>query len=541
MKKTWSLIKASMTSDMKIFKLKTNKNNKLTNLLLPVILALYIMFMMYNGSYQFMSKLAPLNIAFLVLTLFAFGVSLMTILEGVYKIGPLLFNCKDDDLLLSLPIKRQTILLVRLFKFYVFELLFNSMFILPVMIAYIKWNPNLTWTYFLTSIVMLLLLPVVPIIISCIIGYITSGVSSRFKYKNAVQIIISMIILLGILFVSYNIDGIMKFVMKHATNVNDLITKIYYPAGIYTKLVTDFNLIDLITFILVNVGLLIITIFVLSKFYFKINSRLKSVSTTKKVKNKNIEFKTKSVTSSLVKKELNTFFKTPVFIINAGFALVLFMVACISVVAKYDSVLKLITSKDMGFNVPVKLITDNLSVIVLILILVTAFLTSITNSLISLEGKNINILKSLPVKVKTILMSKIYACLIITTPVLLIGDVVLFIKFKLSIIESLLLVVLSIIVPLVSHFIGLLVNLKYPKLDAENSTEVVKQSASSLVSVTIGMALMIISFIIITNFIGSVSPLLILGLCIIAFLLIDILLYIFLTTWGVKKFNKLSI
>jgi ABC-2 type transport system permease protein len=168
-------------------------------------------------------------------------------------------------------------------------------------------------------------------------------------------------------------------------------------------------------------------------------------------------------------------------------------------------------------------------------------MTTITSSLISLEGKNINILRGLPIEEKTILMSKVYACLCITTPALLVGDIILFITFKTRFIEALLLILLSILAPLVSHFIGLIVNLKYPKLDAENSTEVVKQSASSLVSVTIGMALMIISFIIITNFIGSVSPLLILGLCIIAFLLIDILLYIFLTTWGVKKFNKLSI
>ena len=33
----------------------------------------------------------------------------MTIIEGVYKAGPLLFNCRDDQLLLSLPIKRRTV------------------------------------------------------------------------------------------------------------------------------------------------------------------------------------------------------------------------------------------------------------------------------------------------------------------------------------------------------------------------------------------------------------------------------------------------
>ena len=125
----------------------------------------------------------------------------MTIIEGVYKTGPMLFNCKDDQLLLSLPIKKQTVLFVRIIKFYIFELLFNSLFLLPVMIAYIKWADVISWTYYLSSIIMLLFLPIVPIIISCFLGSIISSLSSRFKYKNAAQIIISMAIVLGMLLV----------------------------------------------------------------------------------------------------------------------------------------------------------------------------------------------------------------------------------------------------------------------------------------------------------------------------------------------------
>ena len=541
MKKFYSLIRASMTSEMNIFKINTKKKSKRFNLFLPVILALYIMFMMGSGSYRFMDKLAPMKVEYLVLTLFAFGISLMTITEGVYKIGPLLFNCRDDDLLLSLPIKRRTVLFIRLFKFYVFELLFNSMFILPVMIAYPLVVHNITWTYYLTSIVMLLILPIIPIIISLIVGYITSSISSRFKYKNAVSIICSMIILLGILFISFNIDGIMKYVMKNATSVNDLITKIYYPVGIYTKLVLDFNFGELLIFILINLGLLIISILILSKFYFRINSRLKGVTSNKKIKVKNLIIKSKSVKRSLIKKELETFFKTPVFIVNAGFGLVLFIIATISMAIKYDTFVKILSSENMGFTISKDLINNNISIIVLMLVLFTSFMTSITNSLISLEGKNINILKSLPIKPKTILMSKIYACLVITTPVLILGDIILAIRLKISIIESLLLIIISILAPLVSHFIGLIVNLNYPKLDFENSTEVVKQSTSSLISVTIGIALLVISFVIISNIINKISASLLLSLGVIIFIMIDTILYYVLVTNGSKKFNKLSV
>lgn len=540
MKKLYSLIKASMTSDMNLFKIKTNKNGK-SRVLIPLLIAGYLMFMIWGSANSLFEKIAPMHMQFIMLSVFALAISIMTFMEGIYKAGPLIFNCKDDQLLLSLPIKRRTVLFVRIFKFYVFELLFNSLFLLPIMVAYIRWADTLNWTYFLTSFVMLLLLPIIPIVASCFLGAITSSIASRFKYKNAAQIILSMILIFGILFISYNTDNVMNYLVKHATSINDLIIKIYYPAGIYAKLIINFNIFDLLVFIIINILIFGLAIYILSKFYFKINSRLKKVTTVSKVKINNLIIKANSKTNSLIKKELNTFFKTPVFIINSGFALVLFLLATVMISLKFDSFLPILTSNEGGLGLSKEIIMDNLSVLMLLLISVTAYMTSITNSVISLEGKNINILKSLPIKVKTILMSKIYACLVITTPVLLIGDIILFVKFKISIIEAILLIILSILIPLVSHFIGLIVNLKYPKLDYENSTEVVKQSTSSFVSVMLGMLLFIITVIILTNIIGLVNSTLILVISIIIYLIINTLLYLYLINKGVKEFNDLSI
>ena len=38
----------------------------------------------------------------------------LQIMEGIYKTSSLLFNCKDDNLLFSLPIKRSEVLLDRI-------------------------------------------------------------------------------------------------------------------------------------------------------------------------------------------------------------------------------------------------------------------------------------------------------------------------------------------------------------------------------------------------------------------------------------------
>ena len=188
-----------------------------------------------------------------------------------------------------------------------------------------------------------------------------------------------------------------------------------------------------------------------------------------------------------------------------------------------------------------KIILNNLSMIVFLLIAFTAFMTSITNSVISLEGKNINILKSLPVKTKTILISKVLSSLLLTTPVLLIGDIILFVRLEISIVECILLVVLSILLPLASHFIGIIVNLIYPKLDAENSAEVVKQSTSSFLSVMIGMLLLIGTFACTLGMIGKMDSVILLLIISGIFILVDFILYLILVKYGVKKYNKLSV
>lgn len=541
MKKLYSLIRACMTSDMSLFKFKTKKDNKLS-ILLPLFISGYLMFMIWELANSLFEKLAPLNLSYLLLSLFVLSISVMTFIEGIYKSGPLVFNCKDDQLLLSLPIKRSTVLFVRIFKFYLFELLFNSLFLLPIMVSYIRWDSNLSWTYYLTSFIMLLLLPIIPIVLSCIIGFITSSLSSKFKYKNAAQIIISMGVLVGVLALSFNMDGIIDYIVKNSSNINELITKIYYPAGTYAKLVNDFNILDLLIFVMVHVGVFAIAIIILSKFYFKINTRLKSVSSTsKRVNIDNLTIKSKSRTRSLVKKEMSTFFKTPVFIINAGFSLVLFLIAVIIIALKHDTIMPLLITQLSALDLKEEIIINNISIIILILISFTAYMTSITNSIISLEGRNITILKSLPIKAKTILMGKILACLKITTPVLVIGGIILFIVLKISIVDSLLLLMLSVLIPLVSHFIGLIVNLKYPNLNWENSAEVVKQSTSSFISVMLGMALFFLTSIVIFNVIGKISATLLLIIATIIYILIDIILYIYLLKRGTVDFNNLTI
>ena len=535
MKKYISLIKACMTSDMNIFKIKQKKDNKKSNILLFIFLCFCFMFTVWSNANMYFEQLAPLHLQDLVLPIFVFMISFFTIIEGAYKTGPLLFNCKDDQLLLSLPLPKRVVLFVRIFKFYVFELMFNTILFVPLIIAYLRWAESLPWTFYLSSIVMIFFLPIIPIVISCIIGTIITSLSSHFKLKNFAQIVFATIFIMAVLGLSLKMDKVFEYLANHATSVNDFISKLYYPSGAYYNLVTNFHFKDLILFIVINLIVYAFSIYVLSTFYFKINTRLKNVTTTsKKVKFNQLVIKKHSVYYSIVKKELATFFNTPVFIVNAGFGLVLYLVIVIAISIKESLVASLSTGiLPENFS--------NMSVIAFLLILFSGFMTSITNSLISLEGKNINILKSLPIETKTILLSKILSCLVITTPVLFVGNILLWIRFRLPILHVLFFLILSILVPLASHFIGIIINLKYPKLDFENATEVVKQSASSFLSVMIGMILLVLFYFGTIKIMPYITPILLFIISTCLFALLDFVLYLYMTRIGVKEFQQLSI
>ncbi len=535
MNKLISLIKVSLNHDMNIFKIHTKKNTK-SKFIIPIFFTIYLLFIIGIYATKLINILQPLHLEFILLTLFATAVSFITLMEGIYKSGNLLFNCKDDNLLFSLPIKKNTILFIRIFKFYVFEFMYNSLFLLPAIIVYAYYiNPS--WTYYLTSIVALLLLPIIPVVVSCFTGFLLTFFSSKFKKKNIAQTILTMILLLGILYLSYNTKSITKNIVQKATSINDLLTRLYYPVGSYISLVNNFNIGKLFQYTFFHLVIFFISIFLLGKVYFKINSNFKRTITRHKTTNYKI--KSQKKITAFVKKEVNRFISTPVFITNAGFGLVLFIAICIFGVIKFDSISQGILKSSS--NITINQLKHQIPLILFGLVCFTSLMTSITSSMISLENKSFNILKSLPLKPIEIILYKVAAATIIMIPCILIGDIIIFIKFSFDWLMILLLVISSIILPITSSLIGITINLKYPKLDATNDTEIVKQSLSSMISVFVGMGLIGITGLLIMKMLDfNIKNYLIITLTTMVYIMISSGLWIYLVKTCDKSIKNIN-
>ena len=542
MKKLISLLKATMSQDMSLFKTKSKNKSKFNKMILPIVLALIVMFSVGSYAAMLAEELVKYNLTYIILTIFIMVTSLLTIIEGVYKSQGILFEAKDNDLLFSMPISKPKIFFTRLFKLISFEFLYNSLFMLPAMLVYAMYEKT-SISFYIISLIMLVLLPIIPTIVACIIGYIIKGLASKFKAKNAVQVILTTIMLLFIFYASFNIQGLIANIIQNANSINEVITKIYYPAGLYINLIQNFNILDLVVLFAINIIPAILFVYVASIFYFKITSKLEEKSNNKKKvnwgKSADKTFKVKSQLLGLINKEMKRFFSSPVFIINAGFGMVLMIVATIAMSINFDGMVEAILQEE-NIGISIDKIKAIIPKIYYGFVVFATCMTSITSSMISLEGKSFNITKSLPVLPEKILLSKVLTSNIISIPVVLICDIIFFVVFKIAIIDIVFILLASIIMPTFTALVGILMNLKYPKMDATSDTEVVKQSMSSAVSVFIGLFVGMLSIAIII--LGSKINLdLFIILELLVFSAIVFTLWRILKKYGVKRFREINV
>ena len=175
------------------------------------------------------------------------------------------------------------------------------------------------------------------------------------------------------------------------------------------------------------------------------------------------------------------------------------------------------------------------------MLLFSLMFTSITSSSISLEGKSINITKSLPIECNLIFNSKIILCYIVEFPFIWLSIIIFELCFKFSFIYFLELIILSVLSIFISSVVGLIINLKYPKLDASNDTEVVKQSMSSMISLFIGFIIFILSTLLLTYFTKWIGINILIYIHLLLFVILSLILYFILLKFGSLDYKKLSV
>lgn len=536
MSKIISLLKAVMSQDMNLFRYKLKKkSSKISSIMFPIFLAILVMVGIGTYAVMFAYELAPLNLTHVVLTMYILFTVVITLIEGIYKTQGILFDAKDSDLLFSLPIKKSTIFFVRIFKLLVFQYLYNLLFMLPAFAVYAYFEkPGIS--FYLISIIMTLLIPIIPTIISALLGSIIKTISVKFKAQKLIQVLSTTIVFIGIFFLSFKLKDIITRVVQNAMSINNTLTNIYYPAKLYIQLIQDFKIQDFLMLLAINIIPAILFIYIASINYFKVISKSKETSGSKKRKNNIQNIKTKSKIQALISKEIKRYFSSTVYIFNTAFGIILMLVITITLCVNLDGAINAVLEGE-NIGLTMEQIKSYIPKIYFQIVIYTACMTSITSSSISLEGKSLYILKTIPIEIRKIFKAKIITSNIITMPIMFVSEIIFFIIFRPKIKDIIFILLATIIMPTLTAIIGLLVNLKHPKLNASSDTEVVKQSASSGISVLIGMVLGMVSIVTAVIFYNSIDLCYIIELTILT--VITIVLWTILKKYGQKRFMQI--
>lgn len=499
MSKSFKILKAMLSQDMQFFKLKSKSNaGPVVKILLPIVLFLLVIVGVGFYAYLFAEPLHEIGMTYVLITIFIVITSIFCLIQGFYKSQGMLFECKDDDLLFAMPIKKSTIFSLRVVKLILYQIIYNAIFILPAIVVYALFeNPGIS--YYIVCVLMILFVPIIPTILATILAYLVKGVSSKSKAKKVIQGVLSTIILFGIFILFLNLQGIVSSIVSNAGTINSIAGNIYYPITIFSNLIINFNFIDFILLFVINIIPLILVIYLGTINYQKIVTSGKEVHTKAKSESHLLFFKRQNKITSLVKKDFVKYITSPTYVINTMFGLLIILVFTIAMSIAPEQILGLVTQK-AETGITLESIYAFLPYFYAIVILFSSLLTCITSSSISIERKSFNICKSLPVSAGEILFSKFLFGMIVMFPIIFVSTLVFVLRFSVPLGLSILLLALAVFAPVLSAILGLVANLLFPKMDSSSDVEIVKQSIATTICIFAGILLTgIASAIVFTN------------------------------------------
>jgi hypothetical protein len=450
---------------------------------LGIILVAYFLWMSYAYSNVMAKTILSTGVGSLdtIPATMMMASSLLILLSGIYQGGKTLFKYKDYDMVMSLPVRSSTIAASRIAILYVYELMFVLIMMLPAGLVY-GYYSNSNALYYLVYIILLLITPIVPLVISSIIGTALLMVSSRFKRSsNIVNIILTFILVVGIMVMSSTMPDSEAAISASATSIANSFGKYYPLLNVFLKAVCELDIVSIITFPLVSITLFAAFCLIIAKRYRNICNLISSIGGKAREFSKS-DIKESSILKSLYRREMRQYFSSTVYVTNTAIGAVLGLLFC-AVVMMNNGMPQLSGMTEEEIR------AINGFIITLAPVFLSMFIgmSGTTGSSISIEGSKLWILKALPVQAYTIYMAKILVSLTITVPASLICSVLLALGLKIQGLNLILLFIIPLVFAVFSALFGIIINLRFPKLDWQTETQVVKQSLAAALSIFVPM------------------------------------------------------
>jgi len=536
MRNFWILFKVNLINSLKLNKLRKGlSKNRFTQALFPIIaVILALIIIVAIGLFLFM--FFGLYIAvedYYGMLLFGFVVSnLLSLFTTISIANSYLFVSKDYELLMSFPIKPKTIIASKLSNLLILNYILFALLYIPTIIIYgIFTSPGII--FYLLSIVLFIVGPLLVVTIASAISYFLNLLLARLKYKNLIQTVFLFAFFLGFMYLYFKFyfgfipDGTgqdeLELIRQSINRLTSVLEKVFY-LGKWAAIGLSSNYLYLLLYIGISIVPFLGFISIVSKNFSKAVARSR-ISYT----NKNFvltEQKSSGQVKALIKREIKFLFS------NASVALNLLTGPLISSIMAF---IYIYNSGTFPFELDPRV---HMLIVLGITLFMSSTLATTANS-ISLEGKNLWIIKSAPIEEMRIFTAKILLNLLVALPFFIINTILVTVFFKPGIIDILMFIIIAVLYNLFDGTYSLFINLCFPKLDWDNPVRVVKQSLSSFI--TIFSSYIVVAGISIAAFILHKIDFTIMYLLISIILIALISVFvIILKTSGIKMFKRLK-
>jgi ABC-2 type transport system permease protein len=483
-----------------------------------------------------------------------FGLSVVSVVIfffGIFYAMGIFYFSMDVENLLPLPFKPWHIMGAKFAVVLVYEYLTELIFFMPTIIAYgIKSGGGIL--YYTYGVIIFLLLPIVPLVIASIINMIIMRFTNIAKNKDRFRLVG------GIIAMCFGV-GINIYIQRFAQDVSQaditkmfsegnnslvtLATKMFPSTKIaVNSLINTANIqgfINLVLFIVIAVSALMIFIVLGETLYFKGVMGVSETASKRKILSNNELIKNTTQNSSLkvyILKELKLLFRTPIYFMNCvlmNFLWPVFILIPIFAQKGGASQFKQIT----------KFLQEgsNTGIVVggfFAFMIFASSSNAISTTAISREGKNLFVLKYIPMKYKQQLIAKVLSAVVLGATGMIMVIILGVILLKLPLDLVLLMLIVGAIGILFTSFIGIFVDLNFPKLHWDTEQKAVKQNLNVLISMVICIALGGITVFMIIKF--QLSKWAAFILIVLLFTVLDTVLYYLLGTKGVKMLRRIE-
>ncbi len=458
-------------------------------------------------------------------TLFSMLAFCLMFFMSIFATYSQLYEAKDNELLLSMPIPTHYILASRMASLLVMNYGMELIVLAPAAVVY-GIRVGYSSVGLLSLLLVALALPFFALAISSIFGFLIALVVSRVRNKSVVSMVMSLAFIFAYLYLYTKMFNYVSVLISDGAQIAEVVSPIL-PLYMLGNSIAAGNILHALFVLLIALLPFFAVYIVLSLSFARLATKKAKSKKAKRYGEENI--RESGMQTALFKKELSHYLSSAGYMLNATIGVVFQLIAAVFLIVKWREVGELAELLSSVLSLPVAPLV----------LLASVFFCStniMTGASVSIDAKIMWITHSMPVPPFAALKAKLRLALAVTLlPSLLLSGVCVAL-IPMSIIEAICVVVGTAAFVVFMALFGLFVNIHLPKFDWTSETVAVKQGISTLVSMFAPYILVVPACVI--AYATESYSLVMYAFCAIVIIL-DVSLHVWLRTRGAHKYSRL--